>query len=105
MHLGRCRFFWLWSLLGAALLLSVVSYIGVFTAIPALVALYFLARRSPRWPEPLGLLAGFGALCLLVAGLNWDRDGVDPTPWLTAGIVLVALGVAGYGFSIRSSSP
>jgi hypothetical protein len=98
-------FFWLWALVGGALLLSTLSFIGVLTGIPALVALVLVARRSPRWPEPLGLLAGFGALCLALAAINWRHDGLDPVPWLASGALLAALGLGGYWLAARSSSP
>ena len=104
-HLGRCWIFWLWALVGGALLLSVISFIGVITGPVALVALFLVARRSPRWPEPLGLLAGFGVLCLVIAALTWSHDGVDPAPWLAAGLALVAFGVAAYGVASRNSLP
>jgi apolipoprotein N-acyltransferase len=104
-HLGRCSFFWLWALVGGALLLSVISFIGVITGPVALVALLLVARRSPRWPEPLGLLAGFGVLCLVVASISWRHEGVDPVPWLAGGIALSVLGVAVYGAASRSSPP
>ncbi len=105
MHLGRCWIFWVWAMVGWALLLSMVSYIGVLTGLPALVALVLVARRSPRWPEPFGLLTGFGGLCLTVAALNWrEADGLDPAPWLAAGLVLALAGAAGYWLAARSSS-
>jgi hypothetical protein len=104
-HLGRCSTFWLWALVGAALLFSVISALGLLTGLPALAALFLVARRSTRWPEPLGLLAGFGALCLVVAGLNWGGEGLDAGPWLTAGLALVVAGVAAYWAAARSSSP
>jgi hypothetical protein len=99
MHLNRCVMFWLWAGVGGALALSVISFVGVLVGLPALVALWLVARRSPRWPEPLGLLTGVGALCLTIAFLNWDELGVDPVPWLAAGVVL---GAAGIGFYARA---
>jgi hypothetical protein len=104
-HLGRCVYFWLWALVGGALLLSAISFVGVLTGIPAIVALVLVARRSPGWPEPIGLLAGFGALCLTIAALNWSNQGVSPAPWLAAGLLLVAAGLAGYGLARRSPGP
>lgn len=103
MHVGRCGFFWLWAGVGGALAISLVSFIGVLTAIPALVALGLVAWRSPRWPEPLGILTGAGALCLVVAALNWDEQGVDPVPWLVAGVILALAGVLTYAGARRFS--
>ena len=101
MHLRRCWIFWLWAGAGGALALSVVSYIGVLTGLPALLALYLVSRRSPRWPEPLGLLTGAGGLCLAVAVLGWGEHGFDYVPWLVAGIALAAAGVAFYAEARR----
>lgn len=98
----RCTFFWLWAGVGGALALSVVSFIGVLTAIPALIALALVAWRSPRWPEPLGILTGFGALCLTIAALNRGAEGLDPTPWLVAGVVLVLAGLVLYAGARRA---
>ena len=104
-HLGRCWFFWLWAFVGGALLLSVLSVIGVFTAIPALVALFLVGRRSPRWPEPLGLFAGFGGLCVTIAALNWGHEGVDRASWLAAGVGLMLAGALGYSLALGPGSP
>jgi hypothetical protein len=102
MHLGRCWIFWLWAGVGTALALSVVSFVGVLTGIPALVGLLLLARLGPRWPEPLGLLTGIGALCLFVASVNRGSDGLDATPWLVAGVVLAAGGILFYAEARRT---
>jgi hypothetical protein len=105
MHVGRCGWFWLWSGAGALLALSVVSFVGVFTGLPAIVALALIARRSPRWPEPLGVLAGIGILCLVVGATNLGSIGFSPAPWLVAGAALLAAGALSYGLASRSSSP
>jgi drug/metabolite transporter (DMT)-like permease len=102
LHLDRCLFFWLWALTGGMLALSAVSYLGVLTGIPALVALFLVARRSPTWPEPLGLLAGVGGLCLAISAFNWDDRGVDVAPWLAAGSLLALVGLVGYGMARRN---
>lgn len=94
-HARGCGFFWAWAAGGALLALSLVSFIGVLTGPAAAVAIALIARRSPAWPEPLGLLAGIGGLCLFVASLGT----VEPLPWLAAGAVLVIVGVGGYAWS------
>ena len=104
-HVRACGWFWLWSLAGALLAFSLVSFVGVLTGLPAVLVLLLVARRSPTWPEPLGLLTGVGALCIAVAALNWGADGLDPAPWLAAGAGLVVLGTVAYGLAGRSSSP
>jgi hypothetical protein len=105
MHPGRCAWFWLWTAAGALLALSLVSFIGVFTGLPAVAALGLIAHRSPRWPEPLGILTGIGVLSFLVGALALGESGINPAPWLAAGTVLVAVGMVAYGVALRSLAP
>jgi hypothetical protein len=96
-HAPRCLLFWGWAFAGGLALLTTVSFIGVFTAVPALALLVLVGRIRPRWPESLGLLTGFGGLCVAIAILNTgESNGLDATPWWAAGAVLAVAGVAGY---------
>jgi hypothetical protein len=97
--------FWLWSAAGALLAFSVVSFVGVLTGLPAVAVLALLAARSPRWPEPLGLLTGIGILCLVIGTINLGSIGFNPALWLASGALLSAAGAASYGVTLRSSSP
>jgi peptidoglycan/LPS O-acetylase OafA/YrhL len=82
----------------------VPSFVAVFTAGPALALLSPAARRS-RWPEQLGVLAGAGALCVLIAALNrYEQGGLDPAPWLGAGALLLAGGIGSYAAARRRLS-
>jgi len=94
-HARGCASFWGWVAAGWLLALSLVSSIGVLTGPVAVVAIALIAWKSRPWPEPLGLLAGIGGLCLFVASLGT----VEPLPWLAAGAVLVIVGVGGYAWS------
>ena len=94
-HTRGCVLFWGWAAAGALLALSLVSFIGVLTGPVAIGVIALIAWKSRAWPEPLGLLAGIGGMCLLVAALG----NVEPLPWVTVGIVLAAAGLGGYAWS------
>jgi hypothetical protein len=101
--------FCLWALVGAGLVLGLLSFV-IFFFIPPVVLAVILARRS-RWthgPYLLGIVAGAGVPLLVVAAVNWsdwhDRTIGDATPnpyyWGAVGICLLTGGTAAYG--IRS---
>jgi hypothetical protein len=74
--------------LGTISLGPIVALVGLFGA------LLLLTQPSARTSASLGLFAGAGAVCLLVAVLNSQRRAgghLDPIPWLVIGIVLVAI--------------
>ena len=107
-HRRGCYGFWGWALAGALLLFSILTglSIGLFVAPLALLSLWLVARWSRPWPESLGAVTGFGAICLVIAFLNLaESDGVDWAPWLAIGLSLAAAGVLAYGAASRSSSP
>ncbi len=97
--------------------------IGLFVLPLAAGALLYVAWRAPHLSEGLGFVAGLGAMLLVVALLNHDYrpcpeeglslpaggsatsfecGGADPTPWLVAGVVIVAIPLLGYGLSAVS---
>ena len=109
-HLGDCVGFWLWALVGAGLVLGLISFI-LFLLIPAVVFAVLLARFSP-WKDgavTLGVVAGAGVPLLVVAGLQWDswhnRIAGDNTPnpyyWGGAGLCLLVAGIAAFAIRIR----
>jgi hypothetical protein len=108
-HLAGCERFWLWALAGALFSFSFVAAlsIGIFVLPFALVALYFATRNGVGRGEPLGALAGVGATCLLIAALNLGSDGgsLDARPWLAAGLLFAAVGMAGYALVSRCVAP
>ncbi len=106
----RCGWlgFWAWAFAGGLLLFSLVTglSIGLFVAPFALLALVLVGWRTRAWPESLGALTGFGALCLAVAFLNWgEAGGPDAAPWLVTGAVLATAGAGGYWALTPSSFP
>ena len=112
-----------WALAGGLLVFTFLSgfSIGLFVLPLAGVVLWLVARRATGWPETLGLGAGLGAVCLLVAFLSRDYNpcpegpvtlapgetsfecgGLDPIPWLVAGLTFVLVSVLTYAFARRS---
>jgi hypothetical protein len=102
-----CSGFWLWAFAGGALSFSFVTgfSIGLFVLPFAVVALAVAARRAPYLAESIGFLTGVGGT-LLAIGVIQARDpqGLAPEPWLLAGSVCAAFGVAGYAVARRCAS-
>jgi hypothetical protein len=98
-HLLGCLGFWGWAVSGGLIVFSALSMasIGLFVAPLALVASVVMVRRSPSWPEPLGLVLGCGAIVFVIGLLNFSDGGLDPLPWLVSGALLTAAAVLGYG--------
>jgi hypothetical protein len=55
------------------------------------------AVRENRWPEVLGLLAGPGVFCLVVAHNADDRGG-----WVAAGVAIVGVALLIYALAGRA---
>lgn len=119
---GRgCRWFWAWSVVGAALCFSFLTgfSIGLFVLPFALLLLWLVLSLSPRWAESMGVLEGVGLTLLLVAYLNWDYrpcmpgpvilkpgqsyscGGFDPHPWLYTGLAVAGAAAVAYGIVHR----
>ena len=82
-----------WSVAGGLLTFSFLTglSIGLFVLPLAAVVLVWVARRAPRLTDAVGFVEGIGAVCVLVAFLNRAGEGVDPMPWLLAGLMLSGL--------------
>jgi hypothetical protein len=90
--------FFLW--MGAGFLF-VFGFIAQFTiGLPflllAVVALVYLARRGQGWPEGLGLIAGAGIVCVVIALINAISGDLSPTIWALVGAALVGTSTAGF---------
>jgi len=92
------RWFVAWSVAGAALTFSFLTglSIGLFVLPLAAVLLLWVARRAPHLPDALGFVEGIAVLLLLVAFLNRAGSGVDPAPWLEAGLSLGGFTLVAY---------
>ena len=104
-HLISWTGFCLWALVGAGLVLGLISFV-IFFFVPPLVLAVVLARWS-RWtdgPYLLGIVTGAGLPLVAVAALNWSdwhhRTIGDATPnpyyWGAVGVCLLVAGVAAY---------
>jgi hypothetical protein len=115
-----------WVLAGALAVFSLLgaASIGLFIAPLAGIAIWLALRFGRAGPEMLGMVSGAGAVCLLIALLNRNTSpcaeeghilspaeteagcgGLEPMPWLVAGVVLVAAGVVAYALTRRSTGP
>ena len=86
----------IWALLGAVLsygALYVFTPFGLAIVVPTLLVASLLPSiGGSRLPEALGLLAGPGLFCLLVASSGAD----DPGAWAGAGVALVGAALLAY---------
>jgi hypothetical protein len=85
----------------AAGFLVVFGFLTGFTiGLPFLVlGLVLFARfglRGPEWPADLGLLAGAGAVCLVIATINLLSGDLSPTVWAGVGFALLGGSTAGF---------
>jgi hypothetical protein len=92
------RWFAAWTAAGAALAFSFVTgfSIGLLVLPVAAALLLWVARHAPHRADALGFVEGIAVLLLLIAFLNRGGSGVDPTPWLVAGLSLGASAVCVY---------
>jgi hypothetical protein len=121
-HAVGWRWFAAWGLAGGLVFFALLTGLSIgFLVVPfALLALWFVVRNRAGWPEILGALVGAGGVCLAVAARSWDYNpcsdkpvrlpagttsyscgGMDPIPWLIAGIVLTVAGLAAYTLARR----
>jgi hypothetical protein len=120
------RWFAAWAAAGAAITFSFLTglSIGLFVLPAAAALLLWVARAAPRLAEAIGFVAGLGSMLVLVGLLNRDYTpcpagglslpagsppgssvscgGLDPMPWLIAGLVVSAVAVVGYA-AIRAA--
>jgi hypothetical protein len=109
-HLGRCRWFWAWAVLGCAAALGFVS-LGVVVLAPVAIVGMSMASRPRIRRSAFGLLSGAGILLLYVAWVQRAGPGttcwqagtasgcdqhLNPLPWLLAGTTLFVAGIAAH---------
>ena len=88
--------FWLWVLVGVGFGFGISALAIFIVPVSALGAMFLLSRPGLR-ECVYGVLVGIGAALL---GIAYATRG-DPRKWLLAGLVLVALGVAGHWWAAR----
>ena len=62
--------------------------IGLPFLLVGLLLFGVLTARGPEWPADLGLLAGAGAVCLVIAVISAISGDVSPTVWASVGLAL-----------------
>jgi hypothetical protein len=108
-----------WVFAGALTFFAFVTgfSIGLFVLPFAVIAIWLVARGGRIWPEILGLVGGIGVIGIVIAALNHEGGGcktteedgfttvtcggIDPTPWLVSGLLLLAAAALLYGFARR----
>jgi hypothetical protein len=115
-----------WSLAGGLLVFALLTgfSIGLFVLPFALVAVFLVAMSASWWPEVIGVVAGAGAVSLVIAFLSRDYKpcpesgvltlspgetsvecgGSDPMPWLIGGIALVSASIVAHAL-VRARRP
>jgi hypothetical protein len=85
--------FFYWAGIGFLVVFGFITgfSIGIPFLILGLVLLVMGLRRGPGWPSDLGLLAGAGMVCLVIALINAISGDLSPTIWATVGFGLIAL--------------
>ena len=90
--------FFLWTLTGFLIVFGFIT--GFSIGIPFFIAGVFLAgrmsARRPAWPANLGLLAGAGLVCLVIATINAVSGDLSPTIWASIGVLLTLSSTAGF---------
>jgi hypothetical protein len=105
------QWFFAWAVAGFGLAFSVIGLasVGLLTFPFAIAAVVWLLWESPPTPAAVGAVTGVGCVPLLVAFLNRDYHpcegplslppggssiscgGLDPQPWLVAGLVIATV--------------
>jgi hypothetical protein len=84
--------FFQWFAVGFLIVFGFIT--GFSIGLPFLLAGVFLfavlAARGPARPAPLGLAAGAGAVCLVIASINAISGELSPAVWASVGAVLTA---------------
>lgn len=90
-HASSCGWFWAWAAVGVGYGLC-ISVIGIFTFIPATLAVVFLTRRRPI-RGAFGVATGVGSVLLFIAYIQRSGENYDPVHWLVPGLVLFFGGI------------
>jgi hypothetical protein len=100
-HLLSCNWFWAWALVGAAAALALLV-LGML-AIPVVALMVWAMVTRGRTGSPaFGLLTGIGVVLLYVAAVQrGGEQTLDARPWLIAGAIFAAAGVAAHARGSR----
>jgi hypothetical protein len=111
-----------WAFSGGLTFFAVLTgfSIGLLLLPFGALSVVLVARWARAWPESLGVVAGVGAICLLIAALNRDYrpcpraevtlspgqsefscGGLDPKAWWIAGALLLPAASVAYEITRR----
>jgi hypothetical protein len=90
----RSPWFWAWVLVGFVAAVGFVS-LGVLVIGPVVVAMAVMRSRPAIRSSAFGFVTGVGLLFVVVAWIQRGGDGVNPLPWLAAGLALTTVGFVG----------
>lgn len=94
-----------WCVAGGAFTFSFLTglSIGLLVLPLAAAALVSVSVLAPHLAESVGFVAGGGLVLLVVAAINWDETaaGVEPIPWLLAGLAATASAASAYAVARR----
>ena len=90
--------FFVWMLPAFLISFGAIAMLSLGLPFFVLGVLLFVAllRSGPTWPADLGVLAGVGATCLLVAALAAAGGGRSPNVWALVGLALTAGSAGGF---------
>jgi hypothetical protein len=90
--------FFYWAGVGFLVVFGFITGFSIGLPILALGAVLFVVmlRRGPGWPADLGLLAGAGLVCLVIAMINVISGSLSPTIWAIVGVTLTLGGSGGF---------
>lgn len=100
--------FFLWMLTGFLISFGILGMlsIGLPFFLLGMGALLALAWRGPVWPADLGIIAGVGATCLLIALISALSGDISPYVWAIVGTALIGSSTAVFWqLRCRSISP
>jgi hypothetical protein len=82
--------FFLWAVVGFLVVFGFITGFSIGLPFLALGVALFAAMllRGPAWPADLGVLAGAGIVCLVIALINVISGSLSPTVWAAVGAVL-----------------
>jgi len=64
--------------------------IGAPFLLASLFLIVWLSKRGSVWPAQVGLIAGAGAVCLVIALISAAAGDISPTWWIVSGLGLIA---------------
>jgi len=95
---GRDWGFFYWAAVGFLMSFGAIAILSIGFPFFALGLLLLVVGvfRGPRWPADLGIPAGIGVTCIIIALIAALDRGRSPTVWAAVGAALVTLGAGAF---------